>query len=33
MTVECLREPAQRVCDRTMELCGIAAPEGVARLA
>ncbi len=26
MTVERLREPAQRVCDKLMELCGIAAP-------
>jgi hypothetical protein len=34
ITVERLREPAQRVCDRLMELCGIAAPEGenVARI-
>jgi integrase len=32
MSTERLREPAQRVCDRLMELCGIAAPEGVARL-
>jgi integrase len=32
LTVERLREPAQRVCDRLMALCGIAAPEGVARL-
>lgn len=32
MTTERLREPAQRVCDRMMELCGIAAPEGVARI-
>jgi integrase len=32
LTVERLREPAQKVCDRMMELCGIAAPEGVARV-
>jgi integrase len=33
MTTERLREPAQRVCDKLMELCGIAAcPEGVARV-
>jgi len=28
MTVERLREPAQRVCDKLMELCGITTPEG-----
>jgi integrase len=35
MTIERLREPAQRVCDRMMELCGIDAPAGsnVAQLA
>jgi integrase len=34
LTVDRLREPAQRVCDRLVELCGIgAAPEGVAALA
>ncbi len=34
MTVERLREPAQRVADRLKQLCGIAAPEGdnVARI-
>jgi integrase len=32
MTVDRLREPAQRVCDRLMHLCGIAAPEDVARI-
>ena len=32
MTTERLREPAQRVCDRLMGLCGIAAPAGIARL-
>jgi integrase len=32
MTVERLRDPAQRVCDRMMQLCGIAVPEGVARM-
>src|SRR5262245_6804465 len=34
MRVERLREPAQRVCDRLKQLCGIAEPEGknVARL-
>jgi integrase len=32
MTVERLREPAQRVCNRMMELCGIAAPEALAQL-
>jgi len=33
MTIERLREPAQRVCDRLKELCGIAMPEGVTRIA
>ena len=34
MTTDRLREPAQRVCDRLVELCGIgAAPVGVAALA
>jgi integrase len=28
MTVERLREPAQKICDRLMELCGIATPVG-----
>ena len=32
ITVERLREPAQRVCDKMMELCGIKPPEGVARM-
>jgi integrase len=33
MTIERLRVPAQRVCDRLVELCGIEAPaEGVAKL-
>jgi hypothetical protein len=32
MTVERLREPAQRVCDRLMELCGIEVPVGVERV-
>jgi len=32
MTTERLREPAQRVADRLRALCGIAAPEGVARM-
>jgi len=32
MASERLREPAQRVCDRLMELCGIADPEGVERM-
>jgi integrase len=32
MTTERLRGPTQRVCDRMMELCGVAAPEGVARV-
>jgi integrase len=32
MTVEQLREPAQKVCDRMMELCGIVPPEGISRL-
>jgi integrase len=32
MTAERLREPAQRVCNRLKELCGIAPPEGVARI-
>jgi len=32
MTGERLREPAQRVCDRMMQLCEIPAPEGVARV-
>jgi integrase len=31
ITVERLREPAQKVCDRLMELCDIAAPEGANR--
>jgi integrase len=30
--MESLREAAQRVCDRMVELCGIAAPEGVAQI-
>jgi hypothetical protein len=33
MTVERLREPAQRVCDRLMELCGIETPADVAVIA
>lgn len=32
ITTERLREPAQRVCDRMKELCGIAPPEGIERL-
>ena len=32
LTTERLREPAQRVCDRLVELCGIGAPEGVPRI-
>jgi integrase len=32
MTVEQLREPAQKVCDRMMELCGIQLPEGIPAL-
>jgi integrase len=32
LTVERLRGPAQRVCDRLLELCGVAAPEDVARI-
>ncbi len=34
MSTERLREPAQRVADRLMDLCGIARPEGdnVARM-
>ena len=32
ITTDRLREPAQRVCDRMLELCGISAPEGVAKL-
>jgi integrase len=32
MTVERLREPAQKVADRLKSLCGIEAPEGVAKL-
>ena len=28
MTVDRLREPAQKICDKMMELCGISAPEG-----
>jgi integrase len=32
MTTDRLREPAQRVCDRMMQLCGITAPEGIARV-
>lgn len=32
MTAERLREPAQRVCDKMMEMCGIAPPEAVARI-
>lgn len=32
MTAERLREPAQRVCSRMMALCGIAPPEGIARI-
>jgi hypothetical protein len=28
MTVERLREPAQRVADRLKELCGLGVPEG-----
>ena len=32
MTTERLREPAQRVCDKMMELCGIGPAEGIARV-
>jgi len=32
ITPERLREPAQRVCDKMMEMCGIAPPEAVARI-
>jgi integrase len=32
ITTERLREPAERVCGRMTELCGIAAAEGVRRL-
>ena len=32
MTIERLREPAQRVCDKMMELCGIEMPQDVARM-
>jgi len=32
MTVDRLREPAQRVCDRLKELCAVAPPEGIARI-
>jgi integrase len=32
ITTERLREPAQRVCDRLMQLCETIAPEGVARV-
>jgi integrase len=33
MTAERLREPAQRVCDRMLQLCGIATPKDVEKLA
>ena len=33
MTTERLREPAQRVCDRLMALCGIAPPAGIEKIA
>lgn len=32
LTTERVREPVQRVCDRMMELCGIAVPEGIERI-
>ena len=32
ITIDRLREPVQRVCDRLRELCGIAAPAGVAAI-
>ena len=32
ITIDRLREPAQRVCDRLKALCGIAAPEGVEKI-
>jgi integrase len=32
MTIERLREPAQRVCDQLKALCGIGAPVGVAQM-
>jgi len=32
MTVERLREPAQKVCDRMIELCGIEMPQEAARM-
>ena len=32
MTVERLREPAEKVCRRMMELCGLEKPEGIAKL-
>lgn len=32
ITTERLREPAQRVCDQMVELCGIEPPSGVAKL-
>jgi integrase len=32
MTVERLREPAQRVCDRLLQLCAVEPPAGVAKL-
>jgi integrase len=32
ITVERLREPAQQVCEKMMELCGIKPPEGIARI-
>ena len=32
LTIERLREPAQRIADKLKELCGIAVPAGVARL-
>ncbi len=28
ITVDRLREPAQKICDKMMELCGIKAPDG-----
>jgi hypothetical protein len=33
MTVERLREPAQRVADRLKDLCDMTAPAGVAKMA
>ena len=32
MKTDRLREPAQRVCDRLVALCGIAAPDGAIRV-